>query len=343
MNTANRKNVMVLVLLPFAFNIFAMSSLVTYSSSVMKVICTSVAIITMLLYAKKLFGQSNRERLDRVADVAIDSVTGLLVLDRNLRIERVNNQFSRVTGYAASQVINKSLSDLHFLNLPDYINSVSEQLISKKSWKGEFSATSRLGEKFTVSLNIKLLAGVLGRVDKYIVTFTDISQHKSKLSRLWTLVETDPLTNLWNRRRFDREMSHYSQVAKRYVNSQTVLALLDIDHFKMINDDFGHDTGDQVLQEVAGLLSENSRDTDIVFRIGGEEFAIIMPETSVSDSLEAMSRLKAIVTDRSSLGITLSCGVAAIGSSNQAYIDADKALYKAKQDGRDRVCEMASS
>ncbi|GAK23170.1 sensory box/GGDEF family protein [Vibrio sp. JCM 19052] len=134
-------------------------------------------------------------------------------------------------------------------------------------------------------------------------------------------------------------MARHASIADRYAVSNTALAIIDIDHFKQINDKHGHDVGDEVIKDLGNLMKAQCRETDIVARVGGEEFAIIMPETSTRNAFEAIYRLKEIIQSKSVLGITISGGITTINRSvEQSYRRADKALYRAKTLGRNRVC-----
>ena len=136
--------------------------------------------------------------------------------------------------------------------------------------------------------------------------------------------------------------------AARY-ESEYSLMMLDIDFFKRVNDEHGHHTGDRVLQEIAHLCSEAVRSVDIVGRLGGEEFAVFLPETGVDASMEAAERLRQRIESSTLLSdegaavhLTVSIGVVT-RKNHQVTLDqllnlADHALYRAKQSGRNRVC-----
>lgn len=140
-------------------------------------------------------------------------------------------------------------------------------------------------------------------------------------------------------------MVSHSQRIKRYPDSEHVsLALIDIDHFKRINDKYGHDIGDKVIGEVAQTLSTHLRETDIIARIGGEEFAIIMPHTPLDEAEVVVNRLRTAVKLESDLNITVSGGVTDICSKpGDSYKRADIALYESKTLGRNQVNVMASA
>lgn len=160
------------------------------------------------------------------------------------------------------------------------------------------------------------------------------------------LSRKDPLTGLHNRRHFDTAFEHHCQRGKQHASQLSVL-MLDVDHFKQINDDFGHDAGDAVLVEIALLLRHHLRDLDVICRFGGEEFVALLPATS---RIAAETRAKALLTSIAHQvfayqgsplrKITLSCGVATYPDHTQDPKKllrlADEALYHAKHSGRNR-------
>jgi diguanylate cyclase (GGDEF)-like protein len=162
---------------------------------------------------------------------------------------------------------------------------------------------------------------------------------------------TDPLTGLYNRRHLDQRISAEYASAHRYRHPLSVL-MLDIDHFKQLNDTHGHQAGDLALQFVSGLVLDGIREPDIAARYGGEEFTIIAPNTRLHAASELAERIrKRIEThelklarageSRQTIRITVSIGVAeltpGIMSGKQLIQCADQALYRAKQSGRNRV------
>ncbi len=165
------------------------------------------------------------------------------------------------------------------------------------------------------------------------------------------LAVTDGLTGLSNRRHFFERFDEEIDRARRY-GSNLSLLMLDIDHFKQVNDTYGHPAGDMVLAEVARLLNANIRTSDIIGRYGGEEFAILIPAMSVSEAAQAAEKLRVVIEvndialEGPPLNVTISAGVADISSviedtkasPKDALIRAaDRALYRAKNEGRNRV------
>lgn len=175
-----------------------------------------------------------------------------------------------------------------------------------------------------------------------------------KLNRVLHLQSrTDLLTGLNNRRAF---YEHAKTIMAAHKNQGTPagLAIIDIDHFKAINDRYGHDVGDAVIRFVAMQLKENTRSADVTARMGGEEFAIILPHSDVNNSFNVAKKLQAMIAaasipfaDQVDLNVTVSIGVSAI-RSDDAEIDqglrrADEALYQAKSAGRNRVMLFEAS
>lgn len=170
---------------------------------------------------------------------------------------------------------------------------------------------------------------------------------EQKNSLLEDMANIDVLTEIFNRRKFD-EILHYEFT--RSLRSQHIFSILmlDIDHFKVVNDTYGHDVGDVVLKELVSVLRPIVRDSDTFARLGGEEFVILLPETLLEDAIAYAERIRKnveehnIKTEHKDISITLSIGVARFSSDEEdpyaTLKNADKALYKAKNGGRNRVC-----
>ncbi|MEY2392848.1 PleD family two-component system response regulator [Wolbachia endosymbiont of Tettigetta isshikii] len=159
----------------------------------------------------------------------------------------------------------------------------------------------------------------------------------------------DPLTNCYNRRYFD---AHLKNIVKDSVEKDRRLSLmiLDIDYFKVVNDDFGHSAGDELLKQMQKRISENIRVTDLLARFGGEEFVIVMPDTNISDAYTVAERIREIIAtepfvlsgENTTHSVTVSIGIAEMQKSDldnikKFIVRADRYLYKAKNSGRNRV------
>ncbi|GAB6036083.1 hypothetical protein JCM15519_06420 [Fundidesulfovibrio butyratiphilus] len=208
----------------------------------------------------------------------------------------------------------------------------------------EFETRLRLGDG--TWLNV-LLATAVVRVHgerALLVSVVDITPHKLLEARLHHLASVDPLTGLYNRSRFFALADEEIRRAERYGRSLAVV-MLDIDYFKDINDTFGHEAGDKALKAFARLCLGLLRDCDVVGRLGGEEFCLLLPETGIEGALAVAERLRASVAGMTLEGlsrpVTVSLGVSLVRpgepQADLAVARADQALYKAKQNGRNRV------
>jgi diguanylate cyclase (GGDEF)-like protein len=158
----------------------------------------------------------------------------------------------------------------------------------------------------------------------------------------------DALTGLPNRRAFDSFLADAISRARRYRRALSLL-LIDVDHFKAYNDTHGHPAGDEVLKRIAGEFIRLARETDLVSRVGGEEFALVLPETDGAGARAVAERIRAEITTLAQFHspVTVSVGVATLapGTPTAALLvkQCDAALYSAKRAGRNRVCEIESA
>jgi len=172
-------------------------------------------------------------------------------------------------------------------------------------------------------------------------------QLKNAKKELHTLAFTDVLTGLYNRRKFIETLDQERARAFRYRENLSFI-MIDIDHFKRINDNFGHDTGDKALKSFAEIVKSSLRETDFAGRLGGEEFGIILPQTDIKQTEIVAERIRTRIENESASktegipAFTASFGIAQFhedrNSSSTLTQDADKALYAAKESGRNKIC-----
>ena len=179
--------------------------------------------------------------------------------------------------------------------------------------------------------------------DYYVFSLTDITKLKEKSNLLEYQASHDKLTGLFNRNRFDEIYSKEIKRARRYNNDLSII-IFDVDDFKMVNDNYGHQTGDEVLKEMAQIVLTHVREQDISVRWGGEEFLILLPQTNLAGAVAVANKIKTAINEHiftnNSLTITGSFGVAQLlnEDSEKDFISrADKFLYEAKKTGKNKV------
>jgi diguanylate cyclase (GGDEF)-like protein len=197
-------------------------------------------------------------------------------------------------------------------------------------------------------LTLLVMPGHTHSLDFVIVSTLDITERRRMNDELRVLATTDFLTGLPNRREFMDRLTGEQGRLQRDIGASAAVLLLDIDYFKRINDEYGHAAGDAVLRQLADLMRDAQRKIDMLGRIGGEEFAILLPGTELDAAAVFAERLRLQVAetpmqldDNASLTVTVSIGIAVMGgkhcSGDAALIRADQALYCAKRAGRNRV------
>jgi two-component system cell cycle response regulator len=181
--------------------------------------------------------------------------------------------------------------------------------------------------------------------------YTD--QLRSHVQASMELAVTDALTGLYNRRYME---SQTAALVEHAINRGKMLAMLalDVDYFKAVNDTHGHDVGDRVLQEIAARLRQSVRNVDMICRIGGEEFVIVLPNTDAAVAAKIAERIRRLIASKpfnvgaksGPLNVTISIGLSIIEAASDTMDDilkrADEALYKAKREGRNRVIAHAA-
>lgn len=208
--------------------------------------------------------------------------------------------------------------------------------------RGAFSYLQKPYEIEQLMLHIRRALEKQQSEMKILAQNMELQKLNEKLKTLYEEAKSsslhDPLTGLSNRRLLEIQLEKNFESAKRYGHSLSII-MLDIDHFKQYNDTHGHIEGDRMLAQIAYILLKAVRTADYVFRYGGEEFMIMLPETDLTNACEAAERLRKAV--ESEAKVTISLGVSAydesLRSKDELINKADTALYQAKQKGRNRV------
>lgn len=270
---------------------------------------------------------------------------GMALVDMDGYWLQVNNAFCRITGHSERELKAKPLRSLTHPDDIDLDAPLLLQLLNGEipSYQVEKRCLHAWGQYIWMMITVSFVRNAEGKALYLIMQFQNISERKELAGHLEYLVDHDFLTGLFNRRHFERELAHEVDRIARY-GSPGVVLLIDVDNFKTINDTFGHMAGDDLLKGIAGLLRHRMRNTDILARIGGDEFAILLPQTNtVQAAVVADGFVKALHKQTAMLAnqlitITVSIGVASFDdiSDTEVLARADVAMYAAKQAGRNR-------
>jgi two-component system cell cycle response regulator len=293
--------------------------------------------------------KASEERLKSVLDLAHDAIVSV---DRSQRIILFNPAAERMFGYRADEIVGQSLTLLippavhaaHADHFKGFLHDGQSSRVMGE--RPEVKAVRRDSGVFPVEISLSRSEGPDGPL--FTAMIRDITDRKQAEAELRLLATTDPLTGLANRRHLlDRAEQELLRL-QRFGNPFTLMTL-DVDHFKRINDTHGHAAGDRALCGLAAACIGLLREMDMIGRMGGEEFTIVLPETSGDDAMPVAERIRlGIATlrfdaDQPDLefGFTVSLGIAECSRDDvrieQPLARADRALYEAKAAGRNRV------
>jgi diguanylate cyclase (GGDEF)-like protein/PAS domain S-box-containing protein len=288
---------------------------------------------------------SGGARRSAFEDAFTHAPIGMALVDIMGDVIRANPALSRITGHTAEASVARLFGSRSY---PDDAHADALQGLELLHEPGEVAHVEKQyrhaqGHEIWVALHVSLVRGDDDEPRRLIVQVQDISDRKRRESRLEHLVDHDHLTGLLNSRSFGRALEHESKSSARYGDTGAVL-LLDLDHFKSVNDQYGHKTGDDVLKSIAETLLGRVRETDIVARLGGDEFGIILPRvdgehaTVVADGIVQVLRDRHAPSAKHRIAVTASVGIAMFDGQSSAEIlaAADLAMYEAKASGRDR-------
>ncbi len=295
-------------------------------------------------------GQKRAETQMRIAQVVMQVANeGIMVTDADSHIIAVNPAFSRITGYSEAESLGQRPQDLLGSGRQDddFYARMWEEMERTGQWSGELVNRRHDGSLFDQGMTIVRVLDSQGTVSHYVATFSDISERKFHERELQYQAQHDPLTRLPNRLLFYDRLQQAMAHCQRSGETMALL-FVDLDGFKPINDELGHDVGDQVLRQVAARLRQSTRGEDTVARVGGDEFLLILSAMNTPESgrevaakvLEALA-LPMMIGGRE-LQISASAGLV-FNRGESLHLDefirlADQAMYRAKAAGRNCYC-----
>ena len=302
----------------------------------------------VLLTARDITEIREKENQLRMLSIAVEqSTNSIIITDTHAFIEYANSAFLKSTGYSLDMLIGKNVSILQSGKTPlSTYTELWDNLLKGESWQGEFINRKKDGTEYIENLNISPIRHSNGKVTHYIAIKEDITEKKSNEEKIKYLAHFDSLTGLPNRAQLNEHLKYILNLAKRNDGHFAVM-FLDLDRFKQINDSLGHGVGDILLIELAQRLQGELRDVDMVSRLGGDEFIVLLPDTDIHGAEHVVQKLLEIATQpfiihTHELIVTASIGIALYPDDGTdveiLFKNADTAMYRAKQDGRNTYC-----
>jgi len=309
---------------------------------IIKPVDTGLLMRDLMACVKQSHADQQLELINRLFD---NNKEGILVTDKSNTIIMINKAFSEITGYLADDVIGQSPQLLASGRHDEaFYQQMWQELNSKGSWQGEIWDKRKNGDIFPQWMSISTLKNDAGQVSHYMAMLTNISQWKADEERLKYLATHDVLTGLPNRNTLYDLMSLSFANADRNKESVAIL-FVDLDHFKPINDDYGHHVGDILLQNISKRLSKTLRAGDTISRLGGDEFIIVLSNAENRDNLSAtvvkiqQAIAQSMDIDGHHLSVKSSIGIS-LYPQHSKYAErlinyADTAMYQAKKSATD--------
>jgi diguanylate cyclase (GGDEF)-like protein/PAS domain S-box-containing protein len=301
---------------------------------------------------RNIAARKQAEEAQRIAATAFESQEGIFITDAENHMLRVNRAFTEITGYSADEALGQNPRMLKSgRHDAAFYAAMWGSLGVDGFWQSEIWNRRKSGEIFPQWITITAVKGDTDRVTHYVATFTDITQRKEAEEQIRSLAYFDPLTKLPNRRLLLDRMTQAQALAARH-GTEGALLLIDLDHFKTLNDALGHDKGDLLLQQVAQRLLGCVRESDTVARLGGDEFVVILADLSDSESTAATQSERVAEKILSALDRTFSLagfehhssssiGITLFSDHKESFDEllkrADLAMYQAKAAGRNTL------
>jgi diguanylate cyclase (GGDEF)-like protein/PAS domain S-box-containing protein len=299
-----------------------------------------------LLAALAIDQTKAESRLQLAASVFDHAREGIMITDRSGTIIEINDTFTHITGYSREEVLNQDQNILQSgQHEPEYFLEIADTINAHGHWSGEMWNRRRNGDVYAEMQTISVVRDSEGKAKNYVTLFTDITPLKEHQRQLEHIAHYDALTSLPNRVLLaDRLQQAMVQCQRR--NRSLAVVYLDLDGFKSVNDQYGHDVGDTLLIALAGRMKTALRDGDTLARIGGDEFVAVLVDLERAQDWEpVLTRLlqvaaKPVHVDNELLQVSASIGVTLFPQdgvdADQLMRHADQAMYIAKQSGKNR-------
>jgi diguanylate cyclase (GGDEF)-like protein/PAS domain S-box-containing protein len=315
-------------------------------------------IVGAMLIAQDIRGRVERERefgeaQERFRRAFEDAPIGMAVADLQGRFLEVNQALCTITGYSAAELGGTTFADIthpedlaaDFATMRALIDGdVGASVDEKRYLRPD-------GSIVWVLRSVTVVRDADGVPLHFLDQVQDVTERRRFEHELRHLADHDPLTGLFNRRRFEQELDRHVADVARY-GPRGALLVLDLDHFKYVNDALGHHAGDELILSVAAVLQDRLRDSDTIARLGGDEFAVLLPHADRQAAEHVAGELVRAVRDEATVAagdrsrrVTTSIGLAPFHRADlngeELLIEADLAMYEAKEAGRDRYAVVS--
>ncbi|MEI7841993.1 MAG: diguanylate cyclase [Gallionellaceae bacterium] len=288
--------------------------------------------------------KKSKEDLRLSAQVFVNSAEAIVITNAENNIIQVNKAFTDITGYAANEVVGHNPRILQSgQHDADFYKKMWEILLNTGSWQGEIMDRRKSGEIYPKWISMVVVRNERNEISNYIAMFSDITERRASFDRIQYLAHYDALTQLANRVLLNDHIEMAIVGAKR-THAKFAVIFMDLDRFKIVNDQLGHHIGDLLLQAVAERLRSCIRESDTVARLGGDEFVILL--NNINDEKDAAGVAQKVIDQIGNVfeisghevSIGTSIGISIFpkhGADRQTLLkQADAAMYLAKEKGR---------
>jgi diguanylate cyclase (GGDEF)-like protein/PAS domain S-box-containing protein len=290
-----------------------------------------------------------RKQLEATLHIAASSIVtlddGVMITDASHTIIWINSAFTKITGYILEDVKGNKPSVLRSgKHSAEFYEHMLHKISNGDRWQGEICNLKKNGDFYTEWLSINCIKDDHGRIVNYVGIFSDITKQKEREEHMRYQFTHDYLTGLANRNLLEQTLEFSILNSKRSKRGIAIL-FIDLDSFKMVNDRFGHLVGDDVLKDVAHLINQSTRESDLAARLGGDEFIVILDNlTNVENAIEVAKKIAVPVATRidSSIFVTFSIGISFYQGDGDVDVktiigQADSAMYQAKYSGKNAI------
>lgn len=290
--------------------------------------------------------KKSRQEIDKLSKAISQIDDTVAITDKSGIITYINQAFSHHTGYSKDEVLGKTSRILKSGSHDKiFYESLWKTILDGKTFRGTIINRKKNGDLYYEDKTITPLKDESENIIGFITTGKDVTHETLLNQEIQRIATIDHLTGIYNRHKFEELFTLEAERARRF-SLPLSLILIDIDHFKLVNDTYGHDTGDEVLKQLAHIIQDNIRKLDVFARWGGEEFLVLSPSTDLA-KIQILAEKLRLSVESSTFPkvnkVTISIGISTFRKSDsfsELFKRVDQGLYHAKEHGRNQVSTM---